>query len=344
MKKRPLCLGISLMSLALISGCSSAPANKPSTQTPTTVASQEEIIVPPHSGYTDSTPLESSAVSMEGESLQEALTPAQIILLTPEPSGIHVTSNDYATVDHSHTEDGYVMVQFTSETTQKLKTQVIGPATTYTYNLAPNEWTTFPLSDGNGTYTIKVYENIIDKRYALVLAAETEVALTDEFAPFIRPNQYVNYQDAILTMDTAAQLTQGIDDLLTKVSTIYNYVVTNISYDYEKAATVESGYLPDLDAVLTAKKGICFDYASLMTGMLRSQGIPCKLVVGYAGDVYHAWINVWSQATGWIDGAVYFDGISWQRLDPTYAASMKNHSSAADFIGNGNNYTSKYIY
>lgn len=343
MKKRPLCLGISLMALALISGCSSASANKPDTQ-PTTIAAQEDATLPTHSNYTDSSTLESSAVSMEGNHLQEVLTPAQSILLIPEASGIHVTTNDYAMIDYSHTEDGYVMVQFTAQTTQKLKTQVIGPTTTYTYNLSPNEWTTFPLSDGNGTYTIKVYENIVDKRYALVLAAETPVTLADEFAPFIRPNQYVNYQDAIFTMETAARLTQGIDDLLTKVSAIYNYVVTNISYDYEKAATVESGYLPDLDAVLTAKKGICFDYASLMTGMLRSQGIPCKLVVGYAGDVYHAWINVWSQTTGWIDGAVYFDGISWQRLDPTYAASVKNPQSAADFIGNGNNYTSKYIY
>ncbi|MBP3701948.1 MAG: transglutaminase domain-containing protein, partial [Lachnospiraceae bacterium] len=79
-------------------------------------------------------------------------------------------------------------------------------------------------------------------------------------------------------------------------------------------------------------------------GMLRSQGIPCKLVVGYAGSVYHAWISVWSEATGWIDGAVYFNGTSWQRMDPTYAASSENPSSAMEFIGNGDNYTAKYIY
>ena len=34
-----------------------------------------------------------------------------------------------------------------------------------------------------------------------------------------------------------------------------------------------------------------------MTGMLRSQGIPSKLVVGYAGTAYHAWISVWTEET-----------------------------------------------
>ena len=68
---------------------------------------------------------------------------------------------------------------------------------------------------------------------------------------------------------------------------IYNYVVNNFTYDKQQAATVKSGYLPVLDNVLAAKKGICFDYAGLMTGMLRSLGVPCKLVVGYAGTAYH---------------------------------------------------------
>ena len=57
-------------------------------------------------------------------------------------------------------------------------------------------------------------------------------------------------------------------------------MVNNITYDTELAETVKSGYLPVLDKVLESKKGICFDYAALMTGMLRSQSVPCKLVVG----------------------------------------------------------------
>ena len=101
---------------------------------------------------------------------------------------------------------------------------------------------------------------------------------------------------------------------------------------------MESGYLPDLDEVLASGKGICFDYAALMAGMLRSQDIPCKLVVGYADTAYHAWISVWSPETGWIDGAIFFDGVAWQRMDPTFVSVGGNSSL------NGVNYTTKYFY
>ena len=118
----------------------------------------------------------------------------------------------------------------------------------------------------------------------------------------------------------------------------------NITYDKQLAANVKSGYLPVLDTVLTKKTGICFDYAALMAGMLRSQGIPCKLVVGYAGSAYHAWINVWTEENGWVEGVIYFDGTSWQRMDPTFASTGKESASIMKYIGDGKNYSAKYLY
>ena len=111
-----------------------------------------------------------------------------------------------------------------------------------------------------------------------------------------------------------------------------------------KAASVKSGYLPDLDQVMAEKKGICFDYAALMTAMLRSRGIPCKLVVGYAGTAYHAWISVWTAEHGWVDGVIYFDGSSWHRMDPTFASSSNQSDEILKYIGDGSNYTAKYLY
>ena len=106
---------------------------------------------------------------------------------------------------------------------------------------------------------------------------------------------------------------------------------------------VKSGYLPVLDEVLAEEKGICFDYAALMTAMLRSQKIPCKLVVGYAGATYHAWISVWTEENGWIDGTIFFDGKVWERMDPTFASSSGRSAEIMDFIENGT-YTVKYLY
>jgi len=95
--------------------------------------------------------------------------------------------------------------------------------------------------------------------------------------------------------------------------------------------------------VLERKKGICFDYAALMAAMLRSQNVPCKLVVGYAGEVYHAWISVWTEENGWIDGMIFFDGHAWKRMDPTFASSQSGGKEITEYIENGK-YTAKYLY
>ena len=125
---------------------------------------------------------------------------------------------------------------------------------------------------------------------------------------------------------------------------VYEYVVKNITYGKQLASSVQSGYLPVLYTVLAKKTGICFDYAALMAGMLRSQGIPCKLVVGYAGTAYHAWISVWTAENGWVEGVIYFDGATWQRMDPTFASSGKQSDAIMKYIGDGKNYTAKYLY
>lgn len=262
----------------------------------------------------------------------------------PEASGEKAEQNERSVIDYSNTEDGYVMVRFTAATSKPLKVQVAGPSITYTYDLSMGIWTTFPLSDGDGNYKVTVYENISDKKYATVLSASFQVILSDEFAPFLRPNQYVDYGNASDTIAKAQELAGGVQDPLQKVEKIYEFVVKHLTYDTAKAANMKSGYLPVLDEVLAEKKGICFDYAALMAGMLRSQGVPCKLVVGYADTAYHAWVSVWTKEEGWIDKAIYFDGESWQRMDPTFASSGGRSKSVMEYIGDGSNYTAKFLY
>ena len=322
-------------SLLQLTGCTNA-ANGPQANHTSSDSSSDTVAA--------TAAFEEDSFKQEAAALEEGLQPAQNYVIHPEASGTLTEANDYACVDYSNTKDGYVMVQYTASSDKKLKSQIVGPTTTYTYNLTPQQWEVFPLSDGNGEYQINIFENIEGTRYLQILSSDISVTLEDEFAPFIRPNQYVNYENAENTIKTAASLTGSTTDALEKVTLIYDYVINNISYDTEKAQIVKSGYLPDLDSVLAAKKGICFDYASLMAGMLRSQGVPCKLIVGYAGTVYHAWLSVWSEETGWIDGVVFFNGISWQRMDPTYAATDQMGTSTQEFIENNDNYTSKYIY
>lgn len=311
----------------LLSGCASSEAENPEAENP----------------YLDEAPM--GELSLENEAMALSSAPAAVNdLLAPVASGTAVESAKNASIDYSNVADGYVMVRYGASNSKRMKVQVTGPTTTYTYDLPASVWTTFPLSDGNGSYKVTALQNTQGSKYATLASVSFKVQLKDEFAPFIRPNQYVDYLHADKTVKKAAELTGKISDPLEKVAKIYDYVVTNFTYDTKKAASVKSGYLPVLDDVLAAKTGICFDYASLMAGMLRSQGVPCKLVVGYAGEAYHAWINVWTEETGWIDGVIFFNGSEWQRMDPTFASSGKSSEAIMKYIGDGSHYTTKYLY
>lgn len=318
--------------LAFAAGCAAAP-DAAVTKTPDADAPGDVISIDDTAGS------DLAVVPLAG-------APAVSTVLMPEAGGTHVLGNEKAEIDASNTADGYVMIRYLESTTARLKVIVTGPSgVKYYYNLKNDgAYEVFPLSDGSGAYTFQVCKNVKDTSYSISYSATVDVALKDEFAPFLLPNQYVNYTADSKVVAKAAELTAGSGTTLEKIQAVYNYVVENISYDKELAASVQSGYLPDVDAVLAKGKGICFDYAAVMTAMLRSQGIPCKLVVGDAGTVYHAWINAWSETEGWLDGVIYFDGRDWKLMDPTFASSANSSESILEYIGNGSNYKAKYLY
>ena len=328
-----------LLAGLLLVGCAAAPADQKEEPEEENYIELAEVEVP----LAGAVSAPQSAAELG--TVASAKSPAAVVTsLMPAASGTLVKQTERAVIDYSHTDDGYVMVQYLEKTDKRLKVQVKGPVTTYLYDLTAGEWEVFPLTDGNGTYQVTVYRNVTGSKYVTELSVSAAVTLKDEFAPYLYPNQYVDYTAASNAVMKAAELTAGKEKTLEKVAAIYDFVVNHLTYDYDKARTVQSGYLPVLDSVLESGKGICFDYASLMTGMLRSQGIPCKLVIGYAGGVYHAWINVWSAEDGWVDGVIFFDGISWERMDPTFASSSKESAAVLAYIGDGSNYAAKYLY
>lgn len=294
----------------------------------------------------------------ESLTLEEALAepmvplagdPKAAIYQAPQASGkVVYTSggNKDVTVDASNTSEGYVMVKYTGDSSEKLKVILTGPSgVKYTYNLSSKgDYETFILSDSSGQYSLGVYKNISGTKYSTLFSKSFKVSLKNEFAPFLRPNQYVNYNEKSQAVSVAASLVKDCQNDIEKVEKIYDYVIKNVTYDKQKAQTVQSGYVPVVDEVLKSKKGICFDYAALMASMLRSQGIPAKLVTGYTGSLYHAWISTYTEETGWVEGIIFFDGTTWRLMDPTFASSGKSSDAIMNYIGDGNNYKEKYLY
>ena len=265
-------------------------------------------------------------------------------VLTPSADGVTVYQNDFASIDTSNTSQGYVMVKYNG-TNEKVKLQITCPdQSCYTYLISDRgAYDTFPLTAGNGSYALQVLENVAGDTYTVSLAQSINVSIEDEFLPFLYPNQYVNFHTDSKAVSKGSDLAKDTYSDLDVVQNIYNYVIKNISYDTEKAQNVSYGYVPDIDDTLSSKKGICFDYAALMTSMLRSTNIPTKLEVGYSGDAYHAWISTYIDDKGWVDDIIQFNGNTWQIMDPTLAAT--NDSAAVKkYVGDGSHYVVKYTY
>lgn len=265
-------------------------------------------------------------------------------VLTPSADGVTVYQNDFASIDTSNTSQGYVMVKYNG-TNEKVKLRITCPdQSCYTYLISDRgAYDTFPLTAGNGSYALQVLENVAGDTYTVSLAQSINVSIEDEFLPFLYPNQYVNFHTDSKAVSKGSDLAKDTYSDLDVVQNIYNYVIKNISYDTEKAQNVSYGYVPDIDDTLSSKKGICFDYAALMTSMLRSQNIPTKLEVGYSGDAYHAWISTYIDDKGWVDDIIQFNGNTWQIMDPTLAAT--NDSAAVKkYVGDGSHYVVKYTY
>jgi len=232
-------------------------------------------------------------------------------LLLPELSEDKksVFSKSGVVIDYGNASQGYVMVKYSKESSKRLKVRVTLDKKTLDYDLnGRGEYEVFPLQMGDGKYKIQVFQAAKKKgEYAQVASTSISVKLDDPDIAFLYPNQYVDYNADTKVVAKSFELCEGLTDDKEKIKAIYTFLTRQISYHHIRANSAKSGYLPDLDAVLADRKGICFDYAALMACMLRVQGIPTQLVIGYADKTYHAWNNV------------KLDG-KWYRYDATFAA------------------------
>jgi len=267
-------------------------------------------------------------------------------ILIPQALGSVVFEDERIAIDASGANDGYIMVMYRGEH-NKVKLQISPPdenASPYTYLLSDyGNYSVYPLTGGSGTYTITINEQVEGDMYAVIFSQDIDVTIEDDFLPFLYPNVYVDFTSQSEAVQLGSSLAKGCYSNLEVIAGIYEYVITNITYDTEKASTVEYGYVPNINDTITTKKGICFDYAALMSAMLRSQQIPTKLEVGFAGEVYHAWISCYVDEIGWVNNIIEFDGKTWTFMDPTFAANSDNAKSAT-FIGDGVNYQVKFSY
>lgn len=267
---------------------------------------------------------------------------SSIQIFVPDAPLTKTLGSEPLILDISNAEQGY-FTAISDSTDLKMNVQLTAEDdVVYSYFIAPGEKAVIPFSSGSGTYQIYCYQQISGTQYAALFADTLNVTLENEFLPFLYPNQYVNFNPGSEVCKLARSLVPEDASDIDTLEAVYDYVTQNLTYDQALADTVTSGYLPDLDAVLASKKGICFDYAALTAAMLRSRDIPCKLQIGYAGKIKHAWINVYIRSKGWVEKAVEFSGNSWSRMDPTFDSNSEDKENIQTYIRDDDNYTVQF--
>lgn len=180
----------------------------------------------------------------------------------------------------------------------------------------------FPLVFGSGNYTIGIFENISGNDYQSVDMIEKNIVITNDFNSFSEKSEMVYWTQAQELAQTAKRLTSQSGSNQEKALLIYQYLVKIMSYDNDKAASVTEAYDVNAQSIFEGQKGICLDFSVLYASMLRSVGVPTKVVKGYKTDIesYHAWNEVYNEMTK-----------NWMTIDITYDLAFVQHNVKTNF-------------
>lgn len=153
----------------------------------------------------------------------------------------------------------------------------------------------------------------ITSRVSLANATDLRKASTD-YPQWVN-DRYLQLPGSITpeTIALAEELTAGLTNPYDKAIAVRNYLRANIAYNDQIDAPPEN-VEPVHYVLFESREAYCTYYASAMAIMLRSQGVPARLVSGYALGEYdepsmsyrvratnsHTWVEVYFPAYGWI--------------------------------------------
>ena len=222
-----------------------------------------------------------------------AIVAAAIGLKLPEATGKKVQKDGKLTIDCSNMDEGYIMVK-AKKTSKKLRVRVSTAGAKLLYWLnGDGEYEVFPLQFGSGKYKVELFEHVQKKDYSKEGTIKLSAKMPDELSCFLYPNQYVWYNEDTACVKFADDLCKDMTDQGDIYKTVCTYVLQNFIYDYIKSVSVQSmsQQMPDIDYCWDNRMGICQDLSAMTCAMLRSQGIPARLMIGTVGaNTYHAWV------------------------------------------------------
>ena len=127
--------------------------------------------------------------------------------------------------------------------------------------------------------------------------------------------------------ELAAGVTAGAPTVYDKVLALEQWMADNTVYSLRVPPLPEGADAVD-QYLFVDRRGFCEQIGSSLVVMLRSLGIPARLVVGYLPGERDPFSGLWQvrarDAHSWAE--VYFPGVGWQGFDPTASVPLSGEA------------------
>lgn len=209
--------------------------------------------------------------------------------------------------DRRSTEQEYFLINFDPSAFIAMNTpRLISPLKTWDTTSFSSAYRV--LSETSEAMPFELLDAVSDKDYA-----KTNAGLTEQEYQW-----YTNYGKDQRIKDLGDRITEGLQLYWEKVQAIYEYL-KNGDYRY----SLKPGIASDGDQLgrflFDTKRGYCSYFAFSMALLLRSQGIPARVAVGFFIDPDSGAFNYYpilsNMAHAWVE--VFFPGYGWIEYDPT---------------------------
>ncbi|MDZ4401285.1 transglutaminase family protein [Prosthecobacter sp.] len=132
--------------------------------------------------------------------------------------------------------------------------------------------------------------------------------LDDTLQPFLGSSRYVDVNPEVWRL--GIDIRDDRNDVFEVAEAVMHHIFREWIYspNFTNAST-------HMNEVMATKRGVCQDFAHLMTGICRSLGIPTRYVSGYLYNGPDSHLRGAQASHAWCE--IYLPGKGWFGLDPT---------------------------
>lgn len=171
----------------------------------------------------------------------------------------------------------------------------------------------------------------------------------EDFKGYLNPEPYIEPNNAMIK-ETAQQLVENESNPYIKAKILFEFVITKMKYNLDSPIR-NTGSVNAMEDIMKAEinqqqGGVCYDYATLYAALLRSQGIPARVISGFkisSNDLEdlenYNQIDIIYNLHSWVE--FYLEPYGWVFADPTVDFTSNGNDIFQNFIGTNNLYIKK---